>query len=209
MPEWSYEYTTNNPKVMAIPGCVYLIPNVVLCYFFYTYANNNPDVDNNGFSCYARNGDNVGYPNGDMAGSKDITSEFETWFKFGFILNILHICVGLFMLMGTAAPFCSICGICLDCPVTLGGAAWFITGMVFRWRHIGKVCSGDYYDAEASPLLPDVYMHKSGKFMQVFFILTFSLCGAICLFGCCGGCIMAVCFGEQTASRRNHTAAAN
>ena len=166
MPEFHYEYTTNNPKVMAVPGCLYFLPNVILVYFMYTYAYNNPDVESTGQYCFARSGDNVGYPDGTLPGSIDVTSEFETWFKYGFILNILHICIGVFMLLGTseALSFCSFCGICLDCPVSCGALAWFITGMVFRWRHAGKVCSGDYYDSN-DILLLDVYMHKSGKFM--------------------------------------------
>ena len=57
--------------------------------------------------------------------------------------------------------------------------------MIFRWRHYGKVCSGEYYDPSVLDPLLNVYMTKSGKFMQVYFILVFCMCAAGCCIACC------------------------
>ena len=82
------------------------------------------------------------------------------------------------------------CWMCIATPLGCGAMAWLITGMIFRWRHIGKVCSGDYYDDQIIPL--DIYMWKSGKFMQIYFILVLSLCACACVCGCCAGVFMTV-----------------
>ena len=189
---------------MVIPGLFHLIPNAVLCYFMYDYANSNPDVENTGYYCYAHEGSWIGYTGGAIPGSVAVTSEFLTWFKFGFILNVLYILIGLLMLLGTWKPlsFLGLCGIVLDCPVTCGWFMWFITGMVFRWRHAGLVCSGEYYDIN-DHTLTNTYLYQSGKFIQVYLIIVLSLFGALCLSGCIGGFVYKKYFGKDKAMRRN------
>ena len=76
----------------------------------------------------------------------------------------------------------------ISCPFGCGGLAWMIAGMVLRWRHIGKVCAGDYntdqYKAD------ELYMTKSGNFMQIYLIISLCLIGVCCCTGCCFVVIM-------------------
>ena len=157
----------------------------------YVYAFDNPDVAKNGFECYASNGDNFGY-GVDLGGRKNVSAEFITWFKFGFVINVAYLTVGVLQLTHylTELAFIGAIWMCIGIPMGCGTLAWFITGMVFRWRHLGEVCSGKYYDANAAVTEPDVYMWKSGKFMQIYFILCFSLCCCTCICGCCAGIIL-------------------
>ena len=67
-----YRYEGKNPKQQAGPGACNLILNGVLCYFMYTYAFNNPDVEKNGMECWASNGDNMGF-GVDLNGRKNVS----------------------------------------------------------------------------------------------------------------------------------------
>ena len=127
----------------------------------YVYGFNNPDVAKHGY-CYASNSDNIGYGI-EMNGGKNVSKEFETWFKFGFIINMAYLVVGLLQVVHyiTELAFIGAIWMCIGIPMGCGTVAWFITGMVFRWRHIGQVCSGEYYTSDTA-LTPDVYMWKSG-----------------------------------------------
>ena len=114
--------------------------------------------------CYASPSSNAGVAVG-INGMRNVSQEFVTWFKFGFFLNIGNLVVGLLQITHfiTSADPVGKCWICLAGPLGCGAVAWLITGMVFRWRHIGKVCSGEYYGDQVLPI--DIYMWKSGKFM--------------------------------------------
>ena len=116
--------------------------------------------------CYATPSNDVGSMVG-VNGMKNVSKEFVTWFKFGFFLNIGNLCVGLLQILHfiTEANAIAMFWMCIAGPLGCGGVAWLITGMVFRWRHIGKVCSGDYYGDQAVPIGEEIYMWKSGKFM--------------------------------------------
>ena len=44
-------------------------------------------------------------------------------------------------------------GLCLAIPIGITALSWlshFIALMIMRWRHVGKVCSGDYLEGEYS-----------------------------------------------------------
>merc|ERR1712187_958972 len=161
----------------------------------YVYAFNNPDMaDNGGYACYATDGDNFALAS-DINGGKNVTKQFETWFKFGFILNMCNLVIGLLQLVHFLAEseMIGTCWMCLGTPLSCGALAWFITGMVFRWRHIGKVCSGEYVenkDLLIGPLNP--YLWNSGKFMEWYFYLCFGLCILGCVCACCAGIFVAV-----------------
>ena len=131
-----YSYTQGPPQQMAALGCTWILPAFVCAFFMASYGFNNPDVDETGLECYARHGDNIGYP---FAPGKNVTSEFETWFKFGFIINMAYLVVGLLQIVHyiTELAFIGAIWMCIGIPMGCGTVAWFITGMVFRWRHIG------------------------------------------------------------------------
>ena len=104
---------------------------------------------------------------------------------WGFIVNICGIVMALIQFVQVATKSALIlkgCA-CLGCPIGCGGLAWFIAGMVLRWRHIGKVCAGDYNDD--STLADNLYMTKSGNFMNIFLIICLCLMGLTCCSICC------------------------
>ena len=108
---------------------------------------------------------------------------------FGFIINIIGIVTAVIQLV-YAATMIKMIGHgakVFSCPLACGGMAWFITGMVLRWRHIGKVCSNDY---DNDPLIA-FYMTKSGNFIQVYLIVMLCLPFALCCLGCCALAVMA------------------
>ena len=111
---------------------------------------------------------------------------------FGFIINITYVVVGVLQILHfmTEQSFLGSLWMCIGIPMGCGTLAWFIAGMVFRWRHIGEVCSGKDYDPNATISEPNVYMLKSGNFMQIYFILCFCLCACTCICGCCAGIIL-------------------
>ena len=55
--------------------------------------------------------------------------------------------------------------------------------MVLRWRHVGRVCAGDYNDNDT--LAKNLYMTKSGNFMNIFLIICLCLMGVMCCSMCC------------------------
>ena len=115
----------------------------------YLYAFDNPDImDNDGRMCYAGASD-IAYAESTDGAAKNVSKEFMTWFKFGFILNVCSLSVGVLQIVHFISELEAIgaCWMCISAPIGCGGLAWLITGMVYRWRHFGKVCSGDYYDS--------------------------------------------------------------
>ena len=67
----------------------------------------------------------------------------------------------------------------------------FITMMILRWRHAGKVCSGDYLDTPNRYSLFDAqepYLHNAGSFiyyaiLSQFLMMVVGITGAIMLVG--------------------------
>ena len=65
-------------------------------------------------------------------------------------------------------------------------ASWLsqmITVAIMRYRHAGKVCSGDLLAEDVALTKPEPYAWKSGKFMKVYLLITLSIVGTI---SCCG-----------------------
>ena len=67
----------------------------------------------------------------------------------------------------------------------------FITLMVMRWRHAGKVCSGDYLDVPNRYSLFDAkepYLHDTGSFLYYainsqFVLMIAAMSGAALMIG--------------------------
>ena len=110
---------------------------------------------------------------------------------FGFIINIIGVVTSLIQLVyaATMIKMISHGAKIFSCPLACGGMAWFITGMVLRWRHIGKVCSAEYVDDPTG--LQGFYMVKSGNFIQIYLIVMLCLPFALCCLGCCALAVMA------------------
>jgi len=72
------------------------------------------------------------------------------------------------------------------CTSCFGFLAWFITGNVLRWRTQGNICSGSgYLPVEATT--PAGFMIKSGKFINLWNIIFYCLCGCCCCLSIIGG----------------------
>ena len=58
--------------------------------------------------------------------------------------------------------------------------AWFIAGQVIVWREAGLSCRGLNENPDVD-LNDTAYLVKSGKFIRVWTIIEYSLCGLFCL----------------------------
>jgi len=64
------------------------------------------------------------------------------------------------------------------CTSCFGFLAWFICGNVYRWRAAGIICSGTTqpaYGTKSAGLLL-----ISGKFINIWNIIFYALCGCCC-----------------------------
>ena len=109
----------------------------------------------------------------------------------GFILNLASLFLALLQFAYAATHSHAFAGLanCLGCPIGCGGLAWLITGLVFRWRHTGKVCSGDLAVEQGDALGSEPYMWKSGKFIYIYYLTILCLIGVMCLCGCVIACV--------------------
>ena len=196
----NFEYKVeSNPQNAGGQGACNLIINGVLAYFFYTYWQNNPDEG----QCWAIETSTTPSATQQL-GYSDVSQQFQTWFKWGFIINIAAIVLAIVQFLHAATQnslFQGLTGI-LGCPVGCGGLAWFIAGLVLRYREIGNICSGDYYaeNLELNPTAGQIgdlpYQWKSGAFMNWYYLSILILFG-VC---CCIGCSVAIC-GAVAASQ--------
>ena len=187
-----------NPENAGKSGACNLIVNAVLCYFFYTYWQSNPDAG----SCYAIETSTTPVAVA-TAGYADVSAQFATWFKWGFIINVAAIVLAIVQFLHGAtqnALFGTLSAI-VSCPLGCGGLAWLIAGMVLRYREIGNVCSGDYYreSLETTPGAGQIgdlpYQWKSGNFINYYYITLLCIFGALC---CCA-CTCAIVAGAAAS----------
>jgi len=127
-----------------------------------------------------------------VANLDDVHGHFTTWFLWGFINQI-----------GTIGPMLLFCIPC--CPPIAGcfqcsGFAWWIAGMVWRLRQSGSFASGDIMpsantdrDAWIEEITADGswYQYESGKFMWVYYMITWILMGVSCVCSCCAAAVAA------------------
>lgn len=81
----------------------------------------------------------------------------------------------------------------------MGGAAWLITGSVYRWRNEGQICTGNNVIPPTTLVnlkgndvgtvnfvdIPGAALIKSGNFMQDWLIFIYVMLGFFCLTSCC------------------------
>lgn len=126
--------------------------------------------------------------------SENITGQFLIWFEVGFILQMIGITGALIgccaaglkntTLIKTASGL-------IACAQCLGGLAWFIYGMVIRWRTEGSICSGDKANPEdnAEGLTRPGLLISSGMFIKIWNIIMLSIVGCCCCLAIVGGCV--------------------
>ena len=168
-------------------GAGNIIINAVLAYYFYQYAYANPDVG----ECWATAGQTTPL-SVETAGYKNVTAQFHSWFYWGFIINIVSLVVGVLQVIAGALKNEGIAKLatCAAGPLGCGGLAWFIAGLVLRYRQIGNVCSGDLVLEGADQTGP--YAWKSGKFMNIYYMVIMWILISVCACACCVGIIAGV-----------------
>ena len=127
----------------------------------------------------------------EQAGYKNVTEQFVTWFYWGFIINVGAMVVAVFQLLYAATESEAWIKLAnfIGGPLGCGGLAWFIAGLVLRYRQIGNVCSGDLVLEGEDQTGP--YAWKSGKFMNIYYMvimwILISVCACVCCVGICAG----------------------
>ena len=123
---------------------------------------------------------------------------FVSWFLWGFICEILlpagFLLGGLTALLSPGLATC--CFGLAGCGKCCGGVAWYIAGIVWRFRATGRYASGDFEETEYLLLEPTLIQEKSGRFMGTYYLITWIIMGIGC--GCSilaglGMCIAAMC----------------
>ena len=91
-------------------------------------------------------------------------------------------CGALFYKFELAILVCPICLLSLNVFVQFSA---MIMNHVYRLRHVGKVCSGDYLTSEEKANYTGLeYMISRGKFLWALLIIYWVVIGLVCC-GCC------------------------
>ena len=78
--------------------------------------------------------------------------------------------------------------------VYLASFIWLIVGIVLRFRHIGKVCAGDFAEENGVTYGNSPYQWQSGKFMKVYIYAVLSIIGTTAILGGISLFIVYFCF---------------
>ena len=182
---------------------------IVLMVYMGIYAFNNPDSD--AWHGVVEGGefklceDEAAAQKLQAANAVDIHGRFVAWFLWGSLVMLpAPIIAGLvaFLAMLVSPALGTFCSTLFGCAVSCGGLAWWITGIVWRFRSDGAYASGDYVpegtsveaweqtvEAEGS-----LFQYHSGKFMFIYYVIcwSFMACSCSCsLLAALWGCIAA------------------
>jgi hypothetical protein len=160
---------------------------VTLIVYLGIFAFNNPDkdswygVDANGEGAlFAKEAEATTTGDTEL---EDIHGKFVLWFLWGFIMalapcaaapvlalaNCIHEMVG------------KVLGGIVSCGMACGGLAWWISGIVWRFKASGSFAAGDALTEAERAALPEdpetLYQYRSGNFMLIYYIIVWSLMG--------------------------------
>ena len=121
-----------------------------------------------------------------------MTEQFHTLFCWGFFLGIPIIAMNLISLLYAATEKDVVfkIGRCMLYPLGFASIAYLIAWIVLRYREIGRICSGDYVQADETGVTP--YAWKSGYFLHIVVMITMWLLIAVCACSCCVGIAIGV-----------------
>ena len=188
--------------IANVCSCLSCLVSVLMIVFFYIYAIDNPDRQAwYGFDLVTGNQKLFESENSASQESEliDIHSRFVAWFFWGFVMFITPLLAGALLLAAyIVSPImgncCSVIGIMAFGTSYL---SWYITGIVWRFRKDGAFAAGDgLSDDELNKELnllettgtQTLYQLKSGKFMLIFYLITWCSCAVNCL----GACVIAL-----------------
>ena len=165
-----------------------LVINTIMASFMGIYTWNNPDRS----ECYSWRGSDAAIENpiGIDEPVWDVTRLFHYWFFWGFILSVLALSYSIFSIVFVCSKkliFLRTANSCMALAL-LGNLGWTVCGTVFRYRHHGMVCSGDFFNDELYRRIPP-FQWKSGQFIFVYLIILWGFWGFLLAGGCVGGII--------------------
>ena len=130
----------------------------------------------------------VGVADVDAVGVTAVHDQFVRWFTWIFaqqkvmffggpIIVFLVTCI-----MRVSACLGNLCGVLMACGVCGSGLGAWIAGMVWRFSEAGKFASGDNLADDYVPADDTLLQLSNGKFMGIYYLITWILLGTIC--GC-------------------------
>lgn len=120
----------------------------------------------------------------------DIHNRFVIWFLWGFIQILAPIgaalLAGICMLISPALA--NFIGGLVGCAAGCGGLAWWITGIVWRFRADGAYACGDFIPEgkteeewlETITAEGSLFQHQSGKFIAIYYLICWGLMACNC-----------------------------
>ena len=85
----------------------------------------------------------------------------------------------------------------VSCGISCGSLAWWISGIVWRFKASGSYAAGDSLtEAEYTALDTDaetLYQYKSGKFMLIYYIIVWSIIAFSLLSSLIGIIVTCIC----------------
>ena len=147
---------------------------IILGYSYYAWSHH---VEEKHWTCYAINSDKsvtVALSNNDSGDLHDVSANFQVVCVWGAITYMLIVVLFTVMvcLGERALDDCGGCYFFLVFLAFLNYLAHFLTLMIMRWRHAGKICSGDYLDSDETGFsrwsligTKEPYIHETGSFL--------------------------------------------
>lgn len=160
-----------------------LITNTTMTVFFALYTFRNPDSP----TCWAWNQSDAAIVNPiGIPGAIDVSRWFRMWFIAGMIISGACVLYTILTWAFVATRKRSLMRasnilwlLCLVCNLV-----WTICGTVARFKHVGRVCSGDYFDQDLYSEVPP-FQWKSGHFIFVYLIILWVFWGILMPFLLC------------------------
>ena len=117
---------------------------IVFGYGYYSWSGNS---DLNKYECYASNDkDQIqAFATQNADGSlHDVTANFRVVTIWGFFTYTLMVLTFMCLLCQGEDGCLTPCLAMMACVIGLSWISHFVTLMIMRWRHAGKICSGDF-----------------------------------------------------------------
>ena len=153
-------------------------------HYYFGYVGEPTDND---LTCYASGDKDITVPwdlsLGDVPNSyHDVSWNFRLCARFGLVTFSLISCT--LCSANTLVPFIDRCGegtlvvpLVLGCSSAFMYVTYMLLVMIFRWRHDGKVCSGDYLESRAWDDWDqqEPYVRNAGSFLLIVICSQFFL----------------------------------
>ena len=146
-----------------------LVVNTIMGTFFAIYTWNNPDKA----ECYSWLDSNAAIVNPiGIDNAKNVTQQFHVWFLFGFIISLCALMYSIFATIFLCCEKSFFLGLSNTFMflALLGNLGWTVCGTVFRYKHYGRVCSGDFFNEELYSKVPP-FQWKSGRFIFTYLLI--------------------------------------